>query len=174
MTINVRKVFKALRDLGNKADMSIDNLNRGGCCVFAAEVAEKLQQQGFEVRLVEVIPRYESRSDASLDYIREMIQQNNESPLEKRNWESYGASFWHVAVQFKIGNRWYTYDSNTLIRGKIRFGMYRVVPGFFTVEEGKAFAKSPTWNEMFNRRQIPRLRKMVSQHLTGLVPVTQQ
>lgn len=161
-------VFKTiLKELGKEANEKFPTLNMGGCCVFAAEVARRLQKRGVEQ--VEVIASAVNPSTATpLDMIRTDLLNNNKSPLERYNWDAMGASFMHVAVRFCLNGKWYTYDSDILRCSRTSFGRpsYEARRGAHTVDEAIAFANDESgWNSTFNRKQIPAVKRLIAQYL---------
>lgn len=156
---------KRLKALGSEANEMYPSLNYGGCCVFAAAVAKELRDKGI---VVEVITTGYGDSLEPLDKIRETLMNNRMSIKSIDNWQRHGVSFGHVAVRFRIGKRWYTYDSDIMRRGKTHFGLpyYKAHPGSYTVEEAIAFAsKEDGWNPSFSRHDVPGVRKLVKKHL---------
>lgn len=161
--MNTRKLFKILRDLQAYMQDHHEYVNYGGCCVYAAMIAEKLQGLGLEV---EVVTPVMGRWYQNASVVRKLVK----NVALKHDWNDNGLSTNHVAVRFKTraGNV-YTYDSDALIRGSTFFGgqMDRTDPKFgtgLTVQEAKAFAsKQDGWNRTFDRKQIPTIQKAVDQ-----------
>ena len=157
-------LFEALNTLGQRINKSYPNINNGGCCVYAAAVGEELLKRGVNVRTV-VANSY----DASLNINKARKGVNNTN--QKDEWNQAGVYFNHVGVEFKLGGKWFLYDSDGVNpRGK-KLGSYKVHPGFLSVEEAKALAaEAKGWNDSFNRRSIPALKKHIKNFLASALP----
>lgn len=159
-----RELKKRLRWLGEEANNRFHFLNNGGCCVFAAAVAGELERLGVPCEVIVPTPYDETTLD--LSEIRQHVTNVN----EKTSWNNAGVYFTHVAVRFKAGGRWHTYDSDGIRKGKFEFGTstwaggaaYVAANGGMTAKEAKALADERTgWNHMFDRRNVAPVRKMV-------------
>ena len=126
-------------------------LNDGGCCVFAAMVAAKLEELGIPVkgRVLRSAFSWVSSTNAPLNKIHP-----KKNTLDA--WQDNGVSFDHVVLQLEK----YTYDSGGFDARKrwSHFDMYR---GWLNVKDLKELAKSRGWNSMFDRKLIPELQKIV-------------
>lgn len=161
-----------LRELGRRVNELTDNrVNYGGCCVYAAAVAERLQELG--LKHVECIASVDdwfdhvgAVEDARNNLIADEVYAEGENgPLD---WGYAGLSLHHIAVRFKHNGRWYTHDSDTVIHGRDTFGKngYGATPDGLTPLEARAMADDPDgWNSTFDRRDIPAIRRLVQEVL---------
>lgn len=166
--MTTRKLFKTLRKLQSYMQANHPYINYGGCCVYAAMIAEKLQALGLEV---EVITPVFGRYYQNASVVRKLVK----NVAIKREWNDNGLSTNHLAVRFKTkAGHIYTYDSDALIRGSTFFSneMDMTDPKFgtgLTVKEAKAFAsKQDGWNRTFDRRSIPAIRRKVNEEFAAL------
>lgn len=172
-------LLSTLSKLGDEANAMFPNLNYGGCCVYAAEIARILQKAGYAVRVVTGRPWEWGSDHPQIDDIRDIILKNNCDNRKKCNWSMHDIGFWHVAVQVRIRDEWYSCDSDTVTIGAAQFGKDRrmhTAPGSgFTVEEAIGFAsESEGWNSMFDRQQIPAVHSLIRKHLSALLPTQVQ
>lgn len=157
-------LFEALNTLGRRINRSYPALNEGGCCVYAATIGEELLKRGLKVRVV-IANSFEAKKN--LNRVRHKVNNTN----QKRDWNSAGIYFNHVGVEFKLGGKWFLYDSDGVNpRGK-KLGSYQVHPGFISVADAKALAdESKGWNCSFSRRSIPHLKKHIKNFLATALP----
>lgn len=157
-------LFEALNTLGNRINRFYPNVNHGGCCVYASIIGEDLLSRGLKTRVV-VANSWEAKKN--LNKVRKQVNNTN----QKEEWNAAGIYFNHVGVEFKLGGKWFLYDSDGVNPRGPKLGSYKVHPGFISVEEAKALAaEREGWNESFNRRSIPGLRKHVKQFLDTNLP----
>lgn len=169
--MQVEHILDRLQCLGKVADTITDNtLNRGGCAVFAALVADALVKIGIDAS--GVVMMYGDIEGVDLNVAR---PKRRKARLDPDAWRSNGVSFVHVAVTFKIGRTTYFYDSENLMtktqltrKGRrLTPALGRVVNGTMTVEELKGISSTQAgWNEMFDRkRYIPKIEALTEQYL---------
>src|SRR5260370_24238676 len=105
-------VIDALDALGRELDRKEPNLNAGGCCLYAAQVARALIEAGIPAwgRAL----AYEAASGPSVDEVRGSLPSDWHSNLE---WETRGVLFGHVQVQFELDSKRYTNDSHGTYAG---------------------------------------------------------
>lgn len=127
---------RRLKDLSSELIGNHPTADCGGCCVVAAHVARYLSQH---VPTKIVVGNYRR---ADLDKIRP-----NTNPLNKDEWEENGIDFDHVLVEFKEGNRWYTFDSTYGVKQRNTYwsvySNWIKVKGTLTIKEATALANSP-------------------------------
>lgn len=159
-----------LRDLGSRVnDLTDGCVNYGGCCVYAAAVAERLQELGITAECIARTGDWFEQ--ATVEEARaNLIEDENYAPGENnaRDWGEAGLSLHHIAVRFKHSGRWYTHDSDTVIPGRDTFGEhgYEATPDGLTPQEARAMSDcADGWNTTFDRRYIPAIRKLVQEVL---------
>jgi hypothetical protein len=159
------EIVNKLNSLAKVVMVRYPYINHGGCCVYAAMVAEELQKHGIEVKgIVSAYGAKEMNSNGiTLDHIRPG------NTLEE--WNRCGIRFNHVGIEFVIkteGKRATKkhYDSTGVKRATTELDHMPLYKGRLTIDDLKALArKRKGWNETFNRRYIPALRKLVKEHL---------
>jgi hypothetical protein len=99
---------------------------------------------------------------ADLNYIREATG----SSLTTAEWYYNGCDFWHVLVEFDYdGQTWLVDQEGIYTRESIPWQGMKVSDGALTIQEALAFAADEAaWNDQFDRRQIPALRKDITRH----------
>lgn len=154
-------VIDALDAMGRELDRKEPNLNRGGCCVYAAQVARALIDAGIPAwgRAL----AYDARYGPSVDAVRSELPSDWSS---NEDWETRGVIFGHVQVQFELDGKRYTNDSHGTYEGEGRRAE-DMAPGRLHVEELERLAASPVgWNDDFDRDEgIPRVQETVHRYL---------
>jgi hypothetical protein len=164
------KLIKQLKTLGKQTLDIIPEINSGGCCVFAAVVARRLDNLGIEVKVVTVDLEDECSGPFDIDQVRKnvLIVAPKGKVNTKEQWQRQGLSFFHVGVVFKWRGRWYSYDTSKVSRDPTTLGRwsYPVARGSLTIEEAEAFAaKEDGWNPCFDRDDIPTVHELVATNI---------
>lgn len=167
-------LIAALEVHGEDANERIEALNAGGCCVYAAHVAERLAKLGVPVwGVVGMWGAHENGYNAN--EIRERIIEEGGDPLDVGAWNDNGVEFNHVLIQFVHRGRVWLHDSNgtrpveqddpELTEDTCGTD---VMAGYLTVRELRAFADQPEWwNCWFDRDTgIPAIRAGIRRNLS--------
>jgi hypothetical protein len=153
-----------LQSLADDVLEKYPNINSGGCCVFAAHVAQELQHH-FKVR---IIAFSNNGNKNNIDDIRPLIKKN--VPTE---WRDNGCAFNHVVVEImdNKGIVW-NYDACGIFPDDGSICTFERLQGYLTIKEALELANSkPGWNKVFNRRDIPAIRKLILNHFYGDIKV---
>lgn len=159
-----------LEILAEDINTKIRAVNAGGCCVFASLVAERMIETGIPARVVHA----DMWTEHNITAMRKEIIDSNMDVYCKEDWETAGASFWHVGVLFKFLNKWYTMDSTAIKPGRKYLGIEDMITGngSFTAKEAEALAfrrdNAYTWNCWFDRSQIPKMKLIINTHFKKL------
>jgi hypothetical protein len=164
-------IVKRIKSLCNSfGDNNIYYINQGGCCVFANLLVKALMKHNIEAGGIVLSweAKYFNENNNSFDQIRNSSRKND--PTE---WNSNGVRFWHVAVEFKHKGKTYRADSDGIeevrIKTKSEFRNAPVYNGYLTPEELNDFSSNKhrhCWNSIFDRDDIPRIQRLVEQHLS--------
>jgi len=156
-------LIKFLNNLGDAVDEKIDNVNFGGCCVFAAIVAARLATI-CPTRIVVACPHDYWDDDVTIEKARHYVQSN--SPTE---WNDAGVEFGHVIVEFDYECRTWHYDSAGVTRKLSRTNTFDfpIVDGFLSIKEACELASYPDWNNRFDRSQIPEMAEVINKQFDG-------
>ena len=151
------KELKTLnRDL-KRIGRNFSYVNYGGCGCVAAMLSVALRPKYPIMRIVQ----YNGRNGKikSLDTIRNNMKDTH----SKLEWSRNGLSFAHLWVEVFVDDKWYGLDSDGVRAVK---EMYRDcgVPadGSFTIDEIQALAATDSWNEAFDRSQLPAMQQLIT------------
>lgn len=141
-----------LHQVQREITFNVHRPNWGGCAVVAALVGKRLQ----EFTKVEVV--VESGNRVDFDEIR--TNNNTEDFETADDWTSNSRLlFNHIRLKFLHNGKWKTFDSDA---GITDYYANSFCSGSMTVEETKTIAgKDIGWNYAFNRRQIPKMARIV-------------
>lgn len=167
-------VVAALNDLGERVMNRNPYINNGGCCVFAAAVGEQLQKRGVETWVI--VGTYPETFDDDEDGYHDIDIRYVEAKLKKKPlyvWNDNNIFFTHVGLGFRIGDRFYNYDSHGVRTEDFYLGEYMLYKGGLSVETARFLAdQEDGWNECFDRSQIPDLRRYIRRRLAATLPLT--
>jgi hypothetical protein len=159
-----------LNDISSEIDQKVENVNFGGCAVYALELAKRLRDRGFEP----VIKLYASPEYHEIDVSEiEALYFATRKPKSCINsWWKYGVQFDHVVVQWR-GRLWDSEGSAALIDGDgwdasnpYEWDAYWLLQkGCISIEALEATIKVPSnWNRRFDRRKIRKIRTIMDRH----------
>lgn len=154
-----------LNALGAEAELKIEYLNHGGCCVFAALIARELQNKGYKASGV-VVSYGAEESENSVSKARKMVANNT-----VYEWNDKALYFSHVGVEFKIDGFKHRYDSYGVVGSRAKLMNMPAYRGRLTVVEMEELAADTGWNPQFNRKQIPKLKRIVKKHFAKIEAV---
>lgn len=167
VAIDPEKLRAALERLGDDIANDVACVNHGGCGVVAAEVGKQLTRLGIECDIA--TGGYPECLPAAL--VRDEVMDHSD-PLA---WDAAGLGRGHLAVRFRLGDEFYTWDTNgfapdsaDVLGGSdwCKNGEYGT--GLTVAEADAMNRKQRGWNRTFDRRQIPTIRKLVRDTFTNL------
>jgi hypothetical protein len=155
-------LISQLNKLGKAVNWEYPNINYGGCCVYAALVAEALLLHKVNVRgIVASREAWDFNRYNSIDDIRPHIKHHTIN-----RWQDNGVDFSHIGLEFEINGKLRHYDSTGVKRPARVFSNMPIYKGRLQVYElVKLAGKAQGWNTAFNRRHIPKIRAMVQDYL---------
>lgn len=163
VVIAERKVARGfltkLRAMAKQLDR-VPDVNYGGCCVVAAEIANQMQGM--------VPTRLRVGHLWNIDTDIETARNNISNVANGYEWHENGVYFGHVIVEFDYQGRTYHMDSSGVHKAKDvdpSFG-YELYSGFLPLSDAKALAGVwSNWNSRFDRCYIPRIKNIVWDHM---------
>lgn len=139
-------IIQALRQLGADTGATVDNLNYGGCGVYARHVTRALQALGINAR-----GRIVSYSHRDLDQVRAMY-----GMVGREAWRGSGFHISHVVVEFEHDGKTWRHDSTLTAEADILDkwdgdgGRGPLLPGVLTLAELEDMTNDRTdWNPSF-------------------------
>lgn len=138
----------------------IDRMNAGGCAVFAALVARRLNKIGVKakVRVGDVFCWGQSK--------KQFKNAKKKGAKTLEDYRNNGIGFWHLVVEITEGKQKYHFDSESLVPAKenlVLFPQAEFYEGAISPAECLTLARSKDWNYMFDRKQIPALIKKLNE-----------
>lgn len=154
---------ETLDALGRRINRWYPEINEGGCCVYASLIGEELRKRGIEVRIIVAA----WGANKNLDKVRTKLNNAN----RKVEWNDNDVYFNHVGVEFKYKGRTYHYDSDGVKPKSKKLKSFMVYPGRLSVDEATLLAAEPEgWNDSFERRKIPTLKRHIRSYLAAKLP----
>ena len=153
-------IIRKLNKLGKEVIKKYPYLNHGGCCVYAALVAEALLLHKINCNGIVASDRVK-RTDATIDTARQNVKRN-----ALHEWQDNGISFSHIGLEFEHNGVKRHYDTNGVKRAGKSFDYMPIYQGRLNIVELQKLAgRKAGWNESFNRRYISAIRRIVQEHL---------
>lgn len=152
--------FDKLRAMGDDIQLRFPLINQGGCCVYAALVGRELQRMEIPVRgFVGMLWDFEK---SHVDKARRRVS----NPGNLIEWINNGVHFHHVGLEIIYDYDDYHVDTDRVQHAGGRFGDYTVIPGRLTLQEVRSLASATEgWSENFNRKDIPKVKKLIRYHM---------
>lgn len=136
----------------------IPNINKGGCCVVAATVANHMQHL-YPTR-IRVSNDWYTNDDTPIDQVASSLDE----PDDLYCWNDNGIDFGHVFVEFEYKGHTYFIDSNGVTLAGRTDPTYNwiVYNGELPLKLAKRLIYSEGWNTKFNRTAIPKVKKLIN------------
>jgi hypothetical protein len=161
-------LIDTLNNLGTEVNRRWPYINSGGCCVYAALVGAELLARDVKVHVVVGAHCAETADTLDITEGKNHVQ-NIGDPHE---WNAIGVYFNHVGLEFRIGKKWFQYDSDGVMPRIHIIDIYPKYLGYLTVDDAAALAASEEgWNCMFDRGHIPTLTKYVKSFMAKKIPI---
>lgn len=162
--IKNKSIHEVLTKISEELTEKIKYPNDGGCCVIASVVGKHLSKH------VPVALRIIDYKDTSLNDIVKNTPKDAHAERVMDHFCSNNVIFNHVVIQAKLEGKNVYWDSNgttnSLVNKKNSYTKVR--KGTIPLEIGSKLAESTNWNEEFNRKQIPKIEKIVAKHFKKL------
>jgi len=163
-SLTTSHLFLELKAVGAEVERQIHMLNWGGCCVYAAILANELRTLLTKDAVVEirVIERDHGGTLRPLNEVRQELSSN-----DLGEWYNADVYFHHVFLEIRTGGciihtdseeSHYTMNSD---RSKIAGHCKIIRPGFIEFDDAVDLAKQTRWNLDFDRRQIGLLQMII-------------
>lgn len=158
-------LFDTLNELGQRINRWYPYINYGGCCVFAALVGQELLARNIRARVI-IAQGYDHTNV-------EEVRQKVKNIFDMHEWQDNGVSFSHVGLEFHFRGQYWHYDTNGVHKKSTKLDHMKINPGRLTVADAKILAdKGNDWNDVFDRRSIPRLRRHIKKFFAAKMPLT--
>ncbi len=152
-------LIRKLNSLGKAVYAKYPYINCGGCCVYAALVAEALLLH--KISCKGIVASWDANDIPSIDEIRPCIKRNM-----LHEWQNNGVSFNHIGLEFEYNGKMRHYDTSGANKAGKSFDFMPIYNGRLNIVELQKLASQKTgWNNSFNRRHIPAIRAMVQKYL---------
>lgn len=156
-----------LKKIG-KAVLEFDPcINYGGCAVYTAAVAKELTELGCHVSVAVSTSWRDDDEDIDLRTARSNIRENGGKVTSIVSWNDEGVWFGHVFIELHDPDKdesWFV-DTTKIVAattGRDPTYKWKPYPGRMTLMEVEAIASRQTgWNEEFNRRNIPAIKRLI-------------
>ena len=153
------KLFSVLSKL-SVINQKYSNINRGGCGVFALYLSKELDKRNIKHDILWIGDDYHNAEKV----IRNTFQSNSNVTLE--DFSDNGIFLSHVMV--KIGKKFI--DSEGVYKGfdNTRWSHRRVLSKMSNKELFKLVDSSHGWNDTFQRKLIPKIKKDIKKVMENL------
>lgn len=152
-----------LTRLGVRIKENYPNINKGGCCVFASYVAEILYEKGYYVS----IRVFDSESTGNINEVRKLKNTiDDKNPMYLYNEENI--YFGHVMLELEVNQTRLLYDTDGFDTNTYS----DKIPGRLSLEEARRGSSiKNNWNEAFDRKDIPKIKKIIDYYLNQIAEI---
>ena len=149
-----------LQELATRVTKVTENINYGGCAVFASMVSPHMSIffPGSKIRVMGRNPEIDVSAVRPSD------------PTDVYEWNSNGVHFGHVVIEFSVKGETFYFDSDGVhtkekLENEYPFAQFHV--GEMLLEDVTALASTEDgWNFMFERRFIPQMKTAMREFLS--------
>lgn len=160
--MKIQSFLKKLRDFGKDVEDNIENLNWGGCGVYAYLFAQRLKELGIETACFTSISSYRNEPKTNVEEVSKKLKTKNY--ITMKDWYEHDVEFNHVGVVFWYNGETYLHDTEKTVKYNRNFKDFILFEGFLDIDDVKNIAIQPdNWNTDFDREQIPLLKEMIQQ-----------
>ena len=144
-----------INSIVQKLDNTIDNINCGGCCVFAESLFPYMTELGLTPKIKLLDHCWNDNRGLS------EIRQNVDDNLSYSDWCRNGVAFAHIVIEFKYYDELYIVDSTGVVLAcDFDAKNCTIRDGAFSYEEARSFSEeSNGWNPWFSRSDIKKIKK---------------
>lgn len=161
-------VLEAVRMIGEQVEKRYPLINSGGCCIYAASLGAELARRGIPCSVFVAALSNAARTCSLLD-----MRQQLSNPYDALVWQRNGVDFHHLGLEFEHSGQSYMCDTNRIQPTSDTFERFAVYQGRFTVDEADKLAGNASgWNEAFDRKHIPYIRKNMAFFLNQTLPIS--
>ena len=155
-----REMEAKLWDAVDVVSCDVENINRGGCGVFAVALCDELNAHGFTDAKIRIY-NYDVPPDVFVVPNLCTVEENLDDPGNVESWRDVGASFVHIVVEFN-GRLWDSEGSVKVENGARWQRQYVLCDGHISLESMRKMVDNPHgWNPIFSRYDIPRLKELL-------------
>jgi len=160
--LNFNKFEETICNMLGEINHNIEDLNWGGCGIFAHFTHNELKKYGIDTEIV-ILNR--EPIDDKKDTLTAFF---NGGYVD--DWDLEATSFSHCCI--KLANSKFNFDGLDI--DVIREWSIRGVKprGIYSAEEMEAALKYGGWNEDYKRKQNPLLKRIIRKHLKQLTKLT--
>lgn len=156
---NVANIKEALHAIADECNSNIELINRGGCAVYAVELAKRLEALGYDDYRIRTYGRR-----LNIAKVEQLITTTN-AQATIWDWYNNGVTFDHVRLQWR-GFMWDAEGAEKVADATSWMGS-GIQDGKISLEAMAKLADSGRgWNFRFKRSQIPEMRSIMDEYLT--------
>lgn len=162
------RVRKCLAAIASEVSRNVDNVNRGGCGVYAVELAKRMKKLGFTDMKLRVYsyPKANNERLVNVTSVERKVFADN-PPDNIYEWNDNGVYFCHVRMEW--GFRVWDVEGDEAAKTDKVWRWYPRHPGSISLKALNCLtAKRACWNPTFDRTQIPLMRKIMDKHFAEL------
>jgi hypothetical protein len=142
-----KELFERYKKILKKVDKKIDNVNRGGCGIFAFELGKQLKRQGIEFEYVMLFTTL-CKEDKS--YVKDLMRNNMVRDF------NFDTNWTHIVI--KVGKK---YIDGEGIRSSLTDVGLPMSEEFLT----NLIDAEQYWNDTFDRKQRKKIEKILEKNL---------
>ncbi len=148
-------IFDLVVEIGYVVGRRFPTINSGGCCVYAAKMAEELEKRGYAVSAWVAMDEWAGSPD--LGGVRLKVKHKRD-PFE---WNDNGVDFMHVGFSIRHNGTWRNFDTEGEHVVYVMNG-WKILKGRLTAEEAKGMARRASyWNKTWDRRLNRDVRSLI-------------
>lgn len=162
------RVRKCLAAIARDVSRNVDYVNCGGCGIYAIELAKRMKKLGFTDMKLRVYsyPNDNNERLVNVASIERKVFGDN-LPDNLRDWGVNGVNFCHVRMEW--GFRVWDVEGDEPAKTDKAWRWFPRHPGSLSLKAmNRLSAKTAGWNTMFDRAQIPLMRRIMNKHFAEL------
>ena len=159
MLTDTTKIERVLERIADDVADNIENINCGGCAVYAVELAKRLDAIGITNYKIRTYG-YSGSEKTNVSTVERKVFNTN-LPKYTEDWGDNGVYFSHVRLEWN-GKVWDAEGATSSRKaGEWNYCYYRQRGHISRKAIEKLLPLQCNWNSMFNRRQVPKLKRIM-------------
>lgn len=168
MRKNIAATKICLANIACAIENQIENMNAGGCAVYAVEIVKRLNAIGFKnAKLRTYGYAYNTKGVVINSVEQKLLGAKGTLPASSVAWNDNGVWFNHVRVEWQK-HLWDSEGIVTMREGR-EWSFSKLQEGDISLDALALLCESQrNWNCCFDRAQIPDVRAIMDKHFSAL------
>ncbi len=157
------KIQDVLDAISYDVDNQIENINRGGCAIYAVELAKRLEAVGVKNYRIRTYTDNDRGAKTNVTNVEKQVF-NTSLPKSTEKWYANDVYFYHVRLEWS-GIAWDAAGAISANKAKTWNEWYHRQTGHISRKAMEMLISfKANWTPIFDRKQVPKLKRIMDKH----------